>query len=223
MLRIFVLRCLACVLWVAFTFALGNAPAATATTRTLVGDHPLFSHHAAVLNGRHIGSAVALEGGFLVTAAHVLQGKRAGDVVRLVMPGNGRAVARARIVGISQEMDVALLSAGEGLLVPARLGNLPARQQPLWAAGVDASAGPYARRMATGRVDVRGVTEPRFGTGMIAAMQGAVPGFSGGPVFDRRGRLIGMLCGLRTSRGPQAAFILPIPAVLRAIEDIQGR
>ncbi|HVH04252.1 MAG TPA: hypothetical protein VM891_15130, partial [Amaricoccus sp.] len=40
-----------------------------------------------------------------------------------------------------------------------------------------------------------------FGPGLIARLPGARPGFSGGPLFDRQGRLAGMVTAIRPGAG----------------------
>jgi hypothetical protein len=42
-----------------------------------------------------------------------------------------------------------------------------------------------------------GVTLPPFGPGFVAALPGVRRGFSGGPVLDAQGHLVGMIAALR--------------------------
>ena len=51
--------------------------------------------------------------------------------------------------------------------------------------------------MVTPRIDVA-----QFGPGLIARIPGVRPGFSGGPVLDGQGRLVGMLAAIRGGSVP---------------------
>ena len=203
-------------LLLAFSLYCLTTLASSATTSAAPKANSLARHHAVVTNGRTIGSAVALDEGLFLTAAHVLENRQPGDNVHLVMPGRTPAAAPATILQISRNMDVALLRSDRSSAPPARLGATgPGRNQQILAIGVDASRGPYARRLAKGHVQLRGVHQHPFGTGLIADMPGARAGFSGGPVFDRSGNLVGILCAIgHSDRSGQSVFVLPIDIVL---------
>ena len=89
------------------------------------------------------------------------------------------------------------------------------------AAGIDAGDG-----RAGPRFEVDGtVLEPRariaaFGPGLIARLPAARPGFSGGPLFDRQGRFVGMVTALRPAAGARrvggAAARAAAPAAVEA-------
>ena len=69
------------------------------------------------------------------------------------------------------------------------------------AAGIDAADGRIgARREVAGVVLAPQAEIAAFGPGLIATLPGARPGFSGGPLLDRRGRLVGMVTALRPAR-----------------------
>lgn len=160
-----------------------------------------LDHHAAVLNGRIVGSAFLIAGDLALTNAHVVAGLAPGALVTLVSE-SGAGAATAQVVAVSPRMDLAVLRAPEGFLpvVPARdaashLG-LAVR-----GAGVDASSG---RGMGP-RLELPGaVIDPEttlgaFGPGLVISMPGVRPGFSGGPVLDAEGRLVGMITAIRSS------------------------
>ena len=70
------------------------------------------------------------------------------------------------------------------------------------AAGIDAGEGGAGERLALAGV----VLDPRedlaaFGPGLVAWLPGARPGFSGGPLLDERGRLVGMVTAIRPAEG----------------------
>jgi CBS domain-containing protein len=72
---------------------------------------------------------------------------------------------------------------------------------------VDASGGPGTG----GRLELGGaVVAPRaeiaaYGPGLVVRMPGVRPGFSGGPVLDAEGRLVGMIAAIRASPAAGAA------------------
>ena len=51
-----------------------------------------------------------------------------------------------------------------------------------------------------GEVVVPRTDIPAFGPGLIASVPGVRPGFSGGPMLDRQGRLVGMVTAIRPGR-----------------------
>ena len=70
------------------------------------------------------------------------------------------------------------------------------------AVGIDAGDGGAGERLALSGV----VLDPRedlaaFGPGLVAWLPGARPGFSGGPLLDERGRLVGMVTAIRPAEG----------------------
>ena len=145
---------------------------------------------------RTIGSAVAFEDGYVLTNAHVLRsgGVAASEAVLVRKDG---ARATARVLARSDRMDLAVLVAPRGFLAPApRLSAGVREGQPVWAAGSAASGAVSA----SGWISRLGLSLPAFGPGMVARMDAAL-GFSGGPVIDAEGRVVGITTALRDS-GP---------------------
>lgn len=171
-----------------------------------------LDHHVTLTNGRVTGSSFLLRDGVAVTNAHVLNGRGVGGRVSLVTRGGGRH--SARIIAVSPRMDLALLDVPAGWAPPVsrdapRVG--PGRA--VVAAGVDGQNRRVVRRMElAGEVTSGRRTLPRFGPGLVARIPGVRQGFSGGPVLDRDGRLVGMLTALKPKGGSSArgeeAFIL---------------
>lgn len=202
-----------------------------------------LDYHATVINGGVMGSAFALADGIAVTNAHVLTGLAPGAPVALWSARRGSATGR--VLAISRRMDLGVLAVppGYALAVP-RQDAPPAAGLAVVAAGVDAASS-----------DTRGevlalhgaVSDPRaeidaFGPGLVANVPGVRHGFSGGPMFDRDGRLVGMVAAIRlTGRGVQRvsgssfspvrqsdlagdeAFVLSARAIRTEAERLLGR
>lgn len=169
-------------------------------------------YHATLLNGGIIGSAFMIADGVVVTNAHVVSGRKPGD--RVILASSGRAEQSARIVAISTRMDLAVLSIASGALpvVPGAHAS-QRRGVTVYAVGVAAnSQNPRQKYVVAGTVLSDRKAIAPFGWGVIATMPHIKRGFSGGPVFDEDGALVGMVAALRmaSTSGAQGreAFIL---------------
>ncbi len=166
-----------------------------------------LDHHATVLNGRIVGSAFLIGADLALTNAHVVKGLRSGGEVTLLSDG-GLRKARARVIAVSSRMDLAILRTPSGFL-PVVSGRDAPRVAGLavLGAGVDASGS----RGTGPRMELPGsVVDPQtdlgaFGPGLVVRMPGVRPGFSGGPVLDAEGHLVGMITAIRSSAGAAPA------------------
>jgi len=160
---------------------------------------------AAVETGLRLGVAFDLGGGRWATAAHVVCGLAPGARVRLI------GVGPAMIVGRAEGLDLAILSAPSGR--GSEMGDPPPAGAPVSAIG----AGREGLRTATGEASGQTLRLPAFGEGFVVRLDGARPGFSGGPLRSTDGRTLGMVVAVRRGAlGATEAFVLPVGAMRAA-------
>jgi S1-C subfamily serine protease len=137
--------------------------------------------------------------GYIVTCNHVLSG------CNTVRVGQGEKTYEAKVVGTDSYNDVALLKTEQGQFKPIELGDSSKLGTGQF---VLALANPFNRQQPTATTGI--ITNPdatlRHMRG--AAMENAIatdarlnPGFSGGPLVDDQGRMIGMNVAYVWSRG----------------------
>ena len=147
------------------------------------------------------GTGVVLnEEGYIITCNHTISGC---NTVRI---GQGRKTSNARLVGTDPYNDIALLKADETLdFHPIELGDSSKLETGQF---VLALANPFNRQQPTATTGI--VTNPDGtlrglrGTAMeniIATDAKLNPGFSGGPLVDAEGKLIGINTAYVWSRG----------------------
>jgi S1-C subfamily serine protease len=184
-----------------------------------------------------LGSAVGVAPGIAATAAHTL-----GEATRFRLArGDGAATAPARLLARIPEADLAFLLTEPSLLAPLPLAARPVRPgERVWAVGAP-RLGPS---LAAGEVALPNALLPGYGLGFTARI-GALMGYSGGPVLDAEGRLLGLTSALTRpgaalalaalsgadldglARGAsREVFVLGAPAIAQALAGLdlaQGR
>lgn len=138
------------------------------------------------------GSAVVIEPGLAVTNAHVV---KAGPFHAYAAKGE----VAAMVLALSRRLDLALLRVPEDLGEAIALGQA-CKGDAVWAMGTTTGRIPPT---VAGRVEnpdahafVEATRDAVWGGLMYAA--GAGPGYSGGPVVDGGGRLVGITEGVFT-------------------------
>ncbi len=160
----------------------------------------------------HGTGVVLTKDGYIVTCNHVLSGCSAVKI------GVGEKTVTAKIVGTDPYNDVALVKAEKGEFTPIEMGNSEKLNVGQY---VLALANPFNRNQSTATsgmvTSINGTIRGWRGTAMeniIATDAQLNPGFSGGPLIDVEGRLIGINAAYVWQRG----IAIPINKV-KAITD----
>ena len=146
--------------------------------------------------------------GYIITCNHVLQG------CSTVKIGQGEKTVNAKIVGTDPYNDIALLKAQQGQYTPIALGDSEKLNVGQY---VLALANPFNKNQPTATSGmVTGVNSTIRGWRGMTAMDNVIatdaqlnPGFSGGPLVDAEGRLI----GINTAYVWQRGIAIPINKV----------
>jgi S1-C subfamily serine protease len=161
-------------------------PVTAHVTARVAAAHP----SARILGTERMGSAVVVDsGGLLLTVNYVVMGARR---IRVTMT-DGRRL-EAKVVGQDFESGLALLRVPAAGLAAARLGT---SDDVVLGASVFviAATGPTDRRVAGGIVTDLGEFEAYWeyllDRGIVSSA--ANPGFGGGPLFDLRGSVVGVM------------------------------
>jgi S1-C subfamily serine protease len=161
----------------------------------------------------------------ILTNQHVVGSLRKGDMVSVGLARGGRPIA-ARVRGMSVLADVAVLEPVDPL--PRGIRPLRFRRRPVHKGDPVAVVGhPYGGQGdgVDPQVSAGVVSQARPGNLTITDTKTGSGG-SGGPVVDRRGRVIGLLTAVRGPKTPQqhgSAYPLIVPnarimQVLRKVE-----
>jgi serine protease Do len=156
----------------------------------------------------HGTGVVLTKDGYIVTCNHVLGGCNAVKI------GQGEKTFNAKIVGSDPYNDIALLKAEKGEFTPVEMGDsekLSVGQYVL------ALANPFNRKQPTATSGmVTGVNSTIRGWRGMTQMENVIatdaqlnPGFSGGPLVDVEGRII----GINTAYVWQRGIAIPINKV----------
>lgn len=156
------------------------------------------------------GSGFVVAPGYVLTAAHVVQGAR-----EITVYGEGRRY-RASTVAESPDLDLALLRVGGGLLLPAA----PLAADPPWpgeeVAAVGHPAGAVRPVVLSTRVAGTGLSVVSDGTllrDLIATTDPFPAGYSGSPLVNAASQVVGVVLGrlsYRDGSGPELGYTLSV-------------
>jgi S1-C subfamily serine protease len=143
---------------------------------------------------------IITQDGYIVTCNHVLQG------CSTVKIGLGEKTVNAKIVGTDSYNDIALLKAEPGEYIPITIGDSEKLNVGQY---VLALANPFNRNQPTATSGmVTSVNSTIRGWRGMTAMENVIatdaqlnPGFSGGPLVDAEGKLIGINTAYVWQRG----------------------
>jgi putative serine protease PepD len=182
------------------------------TTRSLVRQGPY------VLEGSGAGSGVAIEGGYVVTNAHVVEGATA---IELASATSG-AVTRGEVVASEPSLDLALVRLEDASgFVPAVLGDSGTVQvgDPVVAIGNALGLGgsPTVTQGIVSALDRTITTSGGRLDGLLQTDTAISSGNSGGPLLDATGAVIGINTAVAGSGGGVQAsnvgFVVPVDTV----------
>ncbi len=162
------------------------------------------------------GTGVVLtKDGYIVTCNHVLQG------CGTIKIGQGEKIFNARIVGTDPYNDIALLKAEKGEFTPTETGDSEKLNVGQY---VFALANPFNRNQPTATSGmVTSINSTIRGWRGATAMENVIatdaqlnPGFSGGPLIDVEGKLI----GINTAYVWQRGIAIPINKVKSIVDRL---
>jgi serine protease Do len=162
------------------------------------------------------GTGVVLtKDGYIVTCNHVLQG------CGTVKIGQGEKTFNARIVGTDPYNDIALLKAEKGQFTPTETGDSEKLNVGQY---VFALANPFNRNQPTAtsgmitsiNSTIRGWRGATAMENVIATDAQLNPGFSGGPLIDVEGKLV----GINTAYVWQRGIAIPINKVKSIVDRL---
>lgn len=178
------------------------------------------------LYGAALGTAVSVAPGIVVTARHVIDAVEPRGRVA-VTRGDGVTV-EAALLARSPAIDLAVLQVPAGFLTPHVLARVrPVRGTQVHADGTRDGA----VHRVSGEVAVAPFRLAGYGPGFVADLA-AVPGFSGGPVSDGEGRLLGLTAAQIVGPAPAAplaaggairpgqVFVLGAPAIVAELRRL---
>jgi serine protease Do len=164
--------------------------------------------------GAGVGSGtIWSEDGLIVTCAHV------AERGNLFVSTHDQRILPARVVGVEHKVDIALLEVSTAEFRPIPRGDLSlARRGEL----VFAMGHPWGSEdgFTIGVLIGLELGVPRPGTRgqeWLAASLHLRPGHSGGPLFDSRGRLLGLNTLMQ---GPDVGVAVPVSTAERAVRQI---
>lgn len=164
------------------------------------------------------------EDGYVLTNYHVIEYAHKGDTTATVMTHDGTRYD-ATIVGVEESNDVAVLKIDATGLTPVTIGNSDALSVGDAVYPVGNPLGELEFSMSSGHISAldRYITTDESGESInMFQMDAAVnAGNSGGPVFNSRGEVVGIVTAKYSDTGVEGlGFAIPINDAGRIAEDL---
>lgn len=161
------------------------------------------------VSGRGGGAGFIFDpAGLIATNAHVVSG-----AIRVSVRLRDGRVLPARIIGVDATLDLAVLRIEAGApLLAVELGDSRQMREgdPVWAIGAPMG---YAFSVTSGILSGRGrLYDATYPVALLQHDAALNPGSSGGPLFDRRGQVI----GVNTATPPETIFDIGIGLAIPA-------
>ena len=170
------------------------------------------------------GSGIVLtEDGYILTNFHVIQAAYNGGAPIMVIDFDGNEYP-AQVIGVETDSDLAVLKIDAEGLTPAQLGDSDDIRvgQPIYAVGNP--LGELTYTMTSGIVSAlnrRITTDENITVNMFQIDAAVNNGNSGGPVYNTRGQVIGVVTAKFTLDGMEGlGFAIPINDTCQVVSDL---
>ncbi len=156
--------------------------------------------------------------GYIVTAAHVVRGAQ-----KIIVSLTNHQQYQAKLVGLSNRIDVALLKIDAQNLPTVQLGDSSRLQVGQWVLAVGA---PFGFENSVTQGVVSATSRPLPDDPYIPFIQTDVPinpGNSGGPLFNMKGQVVGINDQIYTNSGGYMglSFSIPINVAMDAVKQLK--
>ncbi len=156
--------------------------------------------------------------GYIVTAAHVVQGAQ-----KIIVSLTNHQQYRAKLIGYSKRIDVALLKIDASNLPTVQIGDSSQLEVGQWVLAVGA---PFGFENSVTQGVVSATSRPLPDDPYIPFIQTDVPinpGNSGGPLFNMKGQVIGINDQIYTNSGGYMglSFSIPINVAMDAVKQLK--
>jgi S1-C subfamily serine protease len=189
---------------------------ASASVVYLRAEIPANHPSAPILGEERMGSGVAVSGEHVLTAHYIVLGASRVELVGI--DGRTREVER---IALDHESGLALLTSRQGDLEPARLGPEP-ELRPGDPVFLLTCTGEKERRGASGHVSFVGPFEAFWEYMLDRAIMTTMvnPGLAGGPLYDARARVVGVV-SLGLAAVGRFSLAIPISLFLERRERLE--
>lgn len=159
------------------------------------------------------------ENGYILTNAHVIKDSR---LIKATL--NDKRIFTAKLIGVDEQTDVALLKIDADNLPTVKIGSPRALKVGEWVAAIGAPFG-FDNTVTAGIVSAKNRTLPDENyTPFIQTDTAINPGNSGGPLFNLNGEVIGINSQIYSRSGGfmGISFAIPIDIAMNVAEQLKA-